>query len=228
MKNKTTNLFPKFALKIHELISEQFPKTYFVGGAVRNILLGFKIVDVDIATSALPEQVCALLKSNKISFSDENKRFGIIVAKQGKQLVEIATFRKELYSSKSRFPKVTFSKNPSIDSKRRDFTVNALYYSPHTKELLDFHKGLSDLNDKRLKFIGDTYKKISQDPLRIIRALKFSEQYNLQIDSSTKKILNTNLHLLKKVNDKRLQKEISNVKTKKLKNYLQKVIHSNS
>lgn len=227
MKSKNQNLFSDFSVTVQSLLSKKFPKTYFVGGAVRNILLGKKIVDVDIATSARPEQVSALLQFDGISCSNQYQKLGVIIAKKGSQTLEITTFRKEVYL-KTRFPKVAFSTSTKVDSSRRDFTVNALYYSPQTNELLDFHNGLNDIQNKHLKFIGNTQQRIEEDPLRIIRAFKFSKLYNLKIDTKTLETLNANMFLLKKISAQRLQKEIYVAQSKKVKNYLQKVIHSNT
>lgn len=220
-------MFSKFSLEVLSVLTKQFPQTYFVGGAVRNILLNKKIIDVDVATSALPAQVCALLKSHNYIVTTKFENMGIIIAENGKETIEIATFRKEEYAG-SRFPKVSFTGSIKLDSKRRDFTANAIYYQPITKELLDFHGGITDLFNGDLRFIGKPLVRIKEDPLRIIRALKFSAVYNLKLSEKDSEIIFNNLNLLKKVSKNRLQKEISSVKDKKIKNFLQKVIHSNT
>lgn len=220
-------MFPKFSLEIFSILSEKFPQTYFVGGAVRNVLLNKKIVDVDLATSALPQEVSALLFSSKVKHSKLHQKLGIIVAELRNQKVEIATFRKEKYT-KSRFPQVSFTGSVKLDSNRRDFTVNALYYQAFTHELLDFHGGVIDLFSGKLNFIGNPSTKISEDPLRIIRALKYSSMYNLKLSEDTIEIIFSNLNLLKTISKSRLEKEIKSVRDKKIKNFLEKVIHSNT
>lgn len=222
-----TFILPKFSLRVHKLLFDQFPKTFIVGGAVRNMLLNVKITDTDIATEATPDQVVKLLKTARIKYSDAYKNLGVIVALKGAQKIEISTFRKEVYS-KSRFPKVAFITSPKADSNRRDFTVNALYYNPITKEILDYHNGLKDLQNKSLKFIGPAEKKITEDPLRIIRAYRFSLQYNLQISTDTQSTLNKNKVLINLISKTRVEKEINTVKQKNLQNKLLKVIHSNT
>ncbi len=206
----------------------KYPKTYIVGGAIRNILLKRSVGDVDIATSATPEQVIKCLKEKGILFSSAHKNFGIIVAisKTGKK-VEIATFRKEVYG-KSRFPKVTFVPNHKKDSVRRDFTINALYYSVKDNEVTDFHDGLKDILDKRIRFIGNIKNKITEDPLRIVRAYRFALEYNLKIDTKLENILSKHKNLLQKINPDRVQREINCVASQKIRKQLQKVIHSNS
>lgn len=222
-------LFPKFALHIHNIISFGFPKTFFVGGAVRNVLLNKKISDIDIATSAKPKQVITLLKKNNIPYSTAYEKFGVIVAKvnSGKsaQQIEIATFRKDRYAG-SRYPAITFSNSPKIDSNRRDFTINALYYNPMTGELLDFHDGLTDLKKKVLKFIGNPIKRIQEDPLRIVRAYRFQLQYKLKFEKISGQAFRQNKTFLKKISAARVAREINALTSLQLRKQLQKVIHN--
>jgi tRNA nucleotidyltransferase/poly(A) polymerase len=220
--------FSKFSLLVHNTIAKKFPQTYFVGGAVRNQLLGVKKTSADIATVARPAQTKKLLSGNNIKFSDAHEKFGVIVAKQGREAVEVATFRTERYEKSSRFPEVKFVKSAKSDSNRRDFTINAVYYDPGKKQLLDFHDGQRDAAKKVLKFIGLPQKRITEDPLRIVRAFRFSVRYNLRFDTKTKQVLQKNLLMLKKVSKTRLQREINEIKNKNLRKTLQKVIHSNT
>lgn len=218
---------PHYAICVFNIIVNKFPKTYITGGAVRNILLNKKVSDVDLATSAKPIQVLKLLKADKISCSARYSQFGIIVAETQNQTLEIATFRKDVYGQ-SRFPKVSFINSPKQDSARRDFTINALYYSLEANAVLDFHDGIEDLAKRRLRFIGNTKKRILEDPLRIVRAYRFALQYKLSIDKQTETTLQAHKHLLKTISKTRLQKEISALQPKKLQKTLQKVIHSNT
>jgi tRNA nucleotidyltransferase (CCA-adding enzyme) len=222
--------FPQYALKVHKLISSQFKDTYIVGGAVRNLLLKKKVVDVDIATSATPKQIKQIFDAAEIKYDSTHEKLGVIVALIDKYKIEITTFRTEQYG-KGRFPKVTFAKSTKLDSDRRDFTMNALYYSPELKRILDFHKGTEDIKNKVVRFIGSAEKRIQEDPLRIVRAYRFALQYNLKLQSKTKRALENNLHLLKKVSATRIAREINQINfanRKKLEKTLQKVIHSNA
>lgn len=224
----TKHKLPYFAVCVVEMLGKHFPKTYVVGGAVRNLLLKQKVGDTDIATSAKPEQVMNILKMNGIKYSAEHKKFGVILAmSNAKQTLEIATLRIDKYN-KTRFPKVTFITSPAQDSRRRDFTINALYYSLNEGVVLDFNNGLEDILNNRLAFIGNAKKRIQEDPLRIVRAYRLSLQYKLTIDKNLENILQTNLHLLKNISAKRIEREINIVKSKKIKEQLQKVIHSNT
>ncbi len=219
---------PYFAVCVVEMLSKHFPKTYVVGGAVRNLLLKQKVGDTDIATSAKPEQVMNILKMNGIKYSSEHKKFGVILAKSNaKQSLEITTFRTDTYD-KTRFPKVSFISSPAQDSRRRDFTVNALYYSLNEGNVTDYNNGLEHIMDRKLAFIGNPKKRIQEDPLRIVRAYRLALQYNLEIDKNLENILQSNLHLLKTVSAARIEREIKVVTSKKIKNQLQKVIHRNT
>ncbi len=214
-------IVPKIASKIHNIISFGFPKTFFVGGAVRNFLLGKKIIDVDIATSATPKQIIKLLEQNKIKYNSKHAKFGVIIAEG----IEITTFRKDHYSA-SRYPTVVFTRSAKTDSIRRDFTINALYYNPITKELLDFYGGTKDIKKRLIRFIGDPAKRITEDPLRIVRAYRFSLQYKLKFAKETEQALKLNMHLLKNISQTRLAKEINCLASKNLQKQLQKVIHN--
>lgn len=179
--------------------------------------------DIDIATEAKPEEILCLLKKNNIAFDSKNKNFGIVLAKQGSLVAEIATFRKETYTG-SRYPKIQFITNTKQDSHRRDFSINALYLSPKTNRILDFHKGLADIKFKTLKFIGNPQKRIKEDPLRILRALRFIYDLNLNFSSKTKKTIEKNLLLLKFLTKSRIKKEIFIIKNKKIQNHVKKIL----
>ena len=112
---------------------------YFAGGCVRDALLGIEAKDIDIATTATPEQVEYLFPQTVAV----GKKFGIIVVVQGKQNIEVATFRKESDYKDGRRPEHIEYSGPEEDSVRRDFTVNSLFYDPIKKEVIDFQHGLS-------------------------------------------------------------------------------------
>ncbi len=215
----------KFGEKVFNLLVDNFSQTFYVGGMVRDLLLGLTVTDIDISTEGLPEDVINLLLKNKILLDLKYKQFGVIIAKQGKHVIEIATFRKEAYKD-TRYPKITFIKSAKLDSKRRDFTINALYLSPKFNEILDFHKGLKDLKSNSLKFIGNPTVRISEDPLRIIRALRFAETLNLKIETKTKKALINNMYLIKFLTESRIKNEINKIKNIKIKNNVIQTINN--
>ncbi|MBL8030051.1 MAG: CCA tRNA nucleotidyltransferase [Candidatus Doudnabacteria bacterium] len=163
---------------------ENSKQTFFVGGTVRDILLKRNVKDVDISTSIKPEVVAEILKKHYIDFNQTYKNLGIIIALKEQHAIAVATFRKEAYS-KSRYPKITFIQEAKKDSERRDFTINSLYLSLKNGQILDFHNGLEDIKKKKICFIGDPKKRITDDPLRIVRALRFSLELNFKIENKS-------------------------------------------
>ncbi len=200
----------KFGKKIIDLLVDNFPQTFFVGGMVRDLLLGKILTDIDIATQATPSEVIKLLTNNNVVCDGAYSLFGIVVAKRGRYKIEIATFRKDL-PSKNRYPKICFVKNLKQDSNRRDFTINALYLSPKSGRILDFHQGLKDLKLKLLKFIGNPEKRIKEDPLRIIRALRFAQTLNFKLDGRAKNAMEKNFPLVKTLTKSRIKNELEKI-----------------
>ena len=208
---KPKNKLEQFGFLIYNLLVDNFPQTFYVGGMVRDLLLGKSVTDIDIATSATPDDVIKILRQNKINYNSTYKNFGVIVAKSSNLSVEIATFRKDSYT-KSRYPKVAFVNSPKQDSQRRDFTINALYLSPKSNSILDFHSGLRDLKIRSLKFIGNPSTRIKQDPLRIIRVLRFAAALNLNLDAATESALQKNKKLISTLTQTKISNELSKVK----------------
>lgn len=213
----------KFGQKVYGLLVENFSQTFYVGGMVRDLLLGRKVTDVDMATSATPSQVIQILNKSRVKLDAAFKNFGVMVAKLGAHKIEIATFRRETYKN-SRYPKIAFIKSPKKDSQRRDFTVNALYLSPKTKKILDFWKGLADANCRNIKFIGNPKLRIEQDPLRIVRALRFALLLNFRLERQTFLAIKNNFFLLDKLTKTRMQNEILKLKNQKLRKRLKETI----
>lgn len=207
----------KFAKKLYNLLVENFPQTYFVGGTVRDILLNKNVTDIDIATKASPNQVMAFLHNNGYLCNDVAIKFGVVVAQKGRFKAEITTFRKELYGN-NRYPIVSFVNSINIDAKRRDFTINALYLQAKTNKIFDFYSGLKDIKKQQIKFIGDPKKRIAEDPLRIIRALRFVVQNNFTLDKKNEIAIKKYFYLLKNISKNKIQTEINkmNVKDKKI------------
>jgi len=203
----------KFGYRVYNALVENFSRTYLVGGTVRDLLLNKKIKDIDIATIATPAQVAETLKKYFIEYNIGYIKMGIIIATNGKLAATIATFRKEI-KTESRYPKIKFVKSALLDSQRRDFTINALYLSLKNHKILDFHNGLKDLKNKSIKFIGNPIAKIKEDPLRIIRALRFSLELNFKLEKKTKFAIKKYFHLTHTLSESRLKKEINKLKLK--------------
>lgn len=214
-----------FGLKIYFLLVDNFASTFLVGGTVRNILLGFNSHDTDIATNASPEEVITLLTNNKIKPIVDHVNFGVVNVKYLGHLISITSFRKEEYN-KNRFPKIELIKNPEKDAKRRDFTLNSLYLSPKNNLILDYVSGYKDCKNKLLKFTGNPVQKIKEDPLRIIRGLRFALNYKLKFEEKSFNAIQKNFSLIFTLSKNKLDKEIKKVFNKKEKELLKKIIYT--
>jgi tRNA nucleotidyltransferase/poly(A) polymerase len=155
---------------------------YFTGGCVRDFLIGRPIKDIDIATSARPEQVEECFEKTVAV----GKQFGVVVVvTPTDENIEVATFRNDgAYIDGRRPTEVVFS-NAEEDVKRRDFTVNALLYDPLAGTVIDYVDGLADLERKLIRAVGDAAKRLNEDRLRVLRALRFAAQLNYEIEPQT-------------------------------------------
>ena len=212
-----------FVQNLYKLLVENFPHTYFVGGAVRDACLHKKTLDIDMATSARPEQILALLKKSGINFSVAGMQFGVVKVVYDNFHIEIASFRTEKYHL-SRYPAILYNFSPKIDAKRRDFTINALYLQAITCQVHDYHSGLEDIKKRRLAFIGNATKRIHEDPLRIIRAMRFCLQLNFRMDLKTWQAVTENFSLTAHLSRKKREAEIFKIQKIKIQNLLKEIV----
>lgn len=189
----------KEVLEILNKLEENNFEAYIVGGYVRDYILNRKTNDYDIATNARPEDIIKIFSDKKILL---NKQFGNVVLNG----IEITTFRKDEYNN-SRFPKITYVDTIHEDYKRRDFTINALYMNKKY-EIIDLCHGMEDLLNKIIRTVNDPNISFNEDPLRIIRAIRFSKMLNFQIEKETLLALQKNAYKLQKISKKRIDKEI--------------------
>lgn len=167
-------------------LKENGYQAYVVGGAVRDFLMGKTPHDYDLTSDALPSQISDVFKDFYQEHSGE--KHGTIRVIIDHKPIEITTFRcDEGYTDYRRPDNVEFVKDVYIDSKRRDFSINAFYYSEGY--IYDFHEGLEDLNNKVIKTIGNPSARFHEDALRILRAIRFSAKLGYEIESKTKTAL---------------------------------------
>lgn len=167
-------------------LKENGYQAYVVGGAVRDFLMGKTPHDYDLTSDALPSQISVVFKDFYQEHSGE--KHGTIRVIVDHKPIEITTFRcDEGYTDYRRPDNVEFVKDVYIDSKRRDFSINAFYYSEG--HIYDFHEGLEDLNNKVIKTIGNPSTRFHEDALRILRAIRFSAKLGYEIESKTKTAL---------------------------------------
>ena len=174
------------ALRVTQTLQEAGFKAFVVGGAVRDLLLGIKPKDFDIATNATPEQVKRLFRRAFII----GKRFQIVHVMLGQEQLEVTTFRGASSdgSPKDEHGRVlrdnTFGEQHE-DAVRRDFTINAMYYDPATQTVLDYHGGIADIRAKTLRMIGVPEARYREDPVRLLRVVRFAAKLNFTIEPAT-------------------------------------------
>ena len=158
----------------------------WVGGAVRDTLLGHPVKDIDAASPLTPDEVMARLTAAGIRHVPTGLDHGTVTAVLPGGPVEITTLRKDV-STDGRRATVAFSDDWREDAARRDFTINALYADPHTGEIFDWFNGLADLEARRVRFIGDARERIREDHLRILRYYRFHARFGATIDKEAEK-----------------------------------------
>lgn len=200
-------LLDQDALKILKKLNNSGYETYLVGGCIRDILLGHKPKDFDIATSATPEQIHKLFKRSRII----GRRFKLVhIMFSARKFIEVATFRagKVQTSNDGLVLRDNYYGTLEDDVFRRDFTVNGLYYDIKKSEVIDYVGGLDDLKALKIKMIGDPSERFEEDPVRMIRAVRFRAKLNANIESQLIEAIQTNSHLLAKIPPARLYEEV--------------------
>jgi tRNA nucleotidyltransferase (CCA-adding enzyme) len=200
---------PKAVEYVIKKVNDMGGQAYLVGGALRDHLLGRPVFDYDIAVSLLPDEVTDLF-SNHRSWPT-GKRFGTVTVEVDKIKMEITTFRQEALYSDSRHPdKVSFVSDINLDLSRRDFTINAMAWNPlKSSALIDPFQGKEDLNKRIIRTVGSPYERFSEDPLRIMRGVRFSAQLNFEIHEDTRKAMITCSEALRKVSAERINVELN-------------------
>lgn len=204
-ENKIEKLSVPFqkAMPVIKKVLEAGYDAYFVGGCVRDVLLGKNIHDVDIATSAYPEEMKQLFPKT----IDVGIEHGTVMVVHRSETYEITTFRTEsTYQDYRRPDSVTFVRSLEEDLKRRDFTINALAMNANGT-ILDYFNGMQDLQEKVVKAVGEAKERFHEDALRMMRAVRFVSQLRFNLESDTKQAIKLHNHLLEKIAVERIQIE---------------------
>lgn len=192
-----------------DLIEKSGFEAYEVGGCVRDFIMKRENCDIDIASSATPDELEIILNENNIRYIETGLKHGTITALIGGDGFEITTYRTDGEYADSRHPEnVSFVRNINEDLSRRDFTVNAIAYNPE-KGFVDLFAGREDIDNKIIRAVGDPDKRFNEDALRIMRAVRFASVLGFDIEAETKKALFRNKELLLKVSAERLFAELS-------------------
>ena len=211
--NKKIN---KFSISIIKDLQENNFQAYLVGGCVRDLMCGLEPKDFDIATDATPEQVRKTFKASRII----GRRFKLVHVFNRSELIEVATFRSgEDSSNNGNLIKDTSGKiirdniwgDLEQDTYRRDFTVNALYYCPISQKIVGHKDGMKHIHEKSIVSIGDPVKRFSEDPVRSLRAIRFSNKLDFKIDKDIKEAIYEKGHLLSDISNARLFDEFCKI-----------------
>ncbi len=198
----------KGALYIIQTLRDAGFEAYFAGGWVRDLLLGHPSDDIDIATSASTAQVMALFpRTIPVGIA-----FGIVIVVVHNEQYEVATFRKDLEYKDGRYPEGIEASNALEDAKRRDFTINGMFYDPIEQVIHDYVEGRKDLEARVIRTIGDPHERFNEDRLRILRAVRFASRLQFPIESETESaILKYAPSLLQSVSVERIWQELEKI-----------------
>jgi len=210
MKIKVSkNSQDKAALHIVRTLKKEGFTAYWVGGCVRNKIMNLPSDDIDIATDAPPTEIIRLFRRT-ISVG---AKFGVVIVMEKESRTEVATFRSDGIYLDNRHPsEVRFSDAPS-DAKRRDFTINALFWDPISGEILDYVRGRKDIEDRVIRAIGKAEDRFLEDALRLIRAIRFAARFAFRIEKKTWDALRKNSSLIRAVSSERIREELVKIFT---------------
>ena len=196
------HLLDKDALKVVNVLTKAGFEAYLVGGCIRDLLLGYQPKDFDIATSATPEQAHKLFKRSRVI----GRRFRLLhVMFSPRKFLEVATFRAgKVQTSNNGVVRDNLYGSLKEDAFRRDFTVNALYYDVAKSELIDYVGGLDDLKASRIEMIGDPIERFEEDPVRMIRAVRFQAKLGSSLSEDILKAIKKQACLLSNIPPARL------------------------
>jgi len=199
------------AIKVMEGLNNAGFKSYLVGGSIRDAMLGTQPKDFDVATDATPEEVKRVFRNARII----GRRFRIVHVRFGREIIEVTTFRgksddsaQQVESNTGQLIRDNVYGTMHSDALRRDFTVNALYYSLDDECIYDYTTGLEDIDQRQLRMIGDPLTRYKEDPVRLLRAIRFAAKLGFSLESKTAAPIYDNANLLNHVAPARLFDEV--------------------
>lgn len=176
----------RHAIKVCEVLQSKGYEAYIVGGAVRDLIVGMEPKDFDVATNATPEQIRPLFRRAHII----GRRFQLVHVVFGQEIIETSTFRapasiEQETDEHGRILRDNVFGTQEQDAERRDFTMNALFYDPSSEVVIDYHGGVPDLQKRIVRMIGDPAVRYREDPVRMLRAMRFCAKLNATMDPAT-------------------------------------------
>ena len=209
--------FSPLAIEVVKKLKGSGFKGYLVGGCVRDSLVGIKAKDFDVSTDATPEEVRKIFRSSRII----GKRFRLVHVFSRNELIEVSTFRANASNKDNSSGVIKDSEGKILrdnvwgtleeDCIRRDFSINALYFDPIENNLCDFHSGLQHIQKKILVSIGDPLIRLEEDPVRSLRAIRFSSKLDFKISNDVKEAIYQKGHLLGNISNARMFDEFCKI-----------------
>ena len=209
--------FSPLSLEVVKSLKKSGYQAYLVGGCVRDLLVGMKAKDFDVSTNATPEQVRKIFRSSRII----GKRFRIVHVFSRNELIEVSTFRADASKSENNDGLIKDTAGKILrdnvwgsleeDCVRRDFSINALYFDPIENVLHDFHNGIQHIQKKMIVSIGDPILRFEEDPVRSLRAIRFSSKLNFKISGDIKEAIYQKSSLLGNISNARLFDEFCKI-----------------
>jgi len=194
----------KAARKIAERLRDRGHIAYFAGGCVRDMVRGLTPKDYDIATDARPEDVQALFPRTYAV----GAHFGVIIVLEDDFQFEVATFRSDEAYIDGRHPSAVHFASPEEDAKRRDFTINGMFFDPVSDKVIDLVRGQTDIDAKLVRAIGEPAQRFEEDRLRMLRAVRFATTLDYQIDKRTWDALAANASSINQISAERIREEL--------------------
>jgi poly(A) polymerase len=176
----------QFAIEVVQRLRDGGFEALWAGGCVRDLIMGHEPHDFDVATSATPDQVRGLFGVRRTRMV--GACFGVIIVlsqHRDQQQVEVATFRTDASYSDGRRPDSVVFSTAEKDAQRRDFTINGMFFDPLTNQVIDYVGGRADLDQKLIRAIGDPHARLSEDKLRMLRAVRFAARFQFLIEPNT-------------------------------------------
>src|SRR5579863_6909759 len=198
------------AMEIVRRLRAEGRQAYFVGGCVRDLVMGREPKDFDVSTDATPDQVVGLFPESLTV----GAQFGVVIVPGEPGNVEVATFRNDGIYTDGRHPnEVRYAKTAQEDVQRRDFTINGLLYDPVDDRVLDYVGGQADIRARRLCTIGDPTRRFTEDHLRMLRAVRFAARFTFTIDPETMEAIQRLAPEICEVSAERVRDEIVKILT---------------
>lgn len=207
--------FSRGAIKVVEQLTNSGYEAYLVGGCIRDLIMNLKPKDFDVATNATPEQVKQLFKRARII----GRRFQIVHVRMDSEIIEVTTFRahhnlnkthreKSQQSAKGMLLRDNLFGSIDEDASRRDFTINAFYYQPKDNSVYDYANGIPDIKQRLVRIIGNACERYREDPVRMLRAVRFAAKLGFQLEKITASAINDCYQLLSDIPPARLFDEV--------------------